>query len=288
MTEPNAAVNGPVLLITDLSPRCDRALDRAVMLAQRNKVKLIALHVIEPSFLSRLLLPSWATTQKQHQQAAQQRLLEDLQHAEVDLEVVVEIGYPIDVIKAVASKYKCSLIVSGTARDEALGRIMLGSTVERVARESTIPLLVVRRRPEPVYDKVLAGTDFSEGARQALTTAVNLIPFDSLTLFHSFSEVAGVKDLDESTIKERTEFLEAKAMEFAQSVPGAATDHLKVVVSHGDPAKDIPAYVNENHIELVVLGTRGMSGIIKTAMGTVAEQLLLLLRSDVLIVPTRH
>lgn len=289
MTSQATATRGPILLITDLSARCDRALDRAVQLAQHHNVKLIALHVIEPSFLSKLLVPTWDSTQKEHQQAAQQRLLDDLQHVKVDLEVLVEIGYPVDVIKAVSKQYNCSMVVSGTARDETLGRFILGGTVERVARESDVPLLVVRRRPAQNYGKILAGFDFSEGARQAVESAVKLIPHQSLTLFHSFDEVGDVRDLDAATIQEATAHLTGNVETFAKTTL-AATDPgaLNVVVQHGSTTKTLPAYVHDNHIELVVLGTQGLTGIVRTAMGSVAEQLLLLLRTDVLIVPTKR
>lgn len=277
--------SGPILLITDLSPRCDRALDRAVSLARHHNVKLIALHVIEPSFLSRLILPSWATVHKQHQEVAQQRLTDDLKGADVELEVLVEIGYPIDVIKEVSQSRQCSMVVSGTARDESLGRIMLGSTVERVARESEIPLLVVRNRPDTVYHHVLTGTDFSDSARHALQTAAALIPYESMTVFHSFDEVAGVRDLDQPTIEERTRHLQKEAEDFVRQTEGLDPQNLPAtVVEYGAPGQTIPHFVQAHHIGLVVLGTNGATGILKTAMGSIAEQLLTLLRCDVLIV----
>lgn len=37
-----------ILLATDLSARCDRPLDRALMLAQEWRTKLILLHILEP------------------------------------------------------------------------------------------------------------------------------------------------------------------------------------------------------------------------------------------------
>lgn len=285
MASQSSAACGPILLITDLSSRCDRALDRAVSLAQHHKVKLIALHVIEPSFLSRLILPAWNTAQKQHQEMARQRLTEDLKGADVDLEVLVEIGYPIDVITQVSKDRQCALIVSGTARDESLGRIMIGSTVERVARESEIPLLVVRNRPDPVYRHVLAGTDFSDSARNALQTAAALIPHDVMTVFHSFDEVAGSRDLDKATIEERKQFLTQQAETFVAQTPGLdAADLPATIVEYGAPGQTIPKFVQDHHVGLVVLGTHGASGILKTAMGSIAEQLLMLLRCDVMIV----
>lgn len=280
---------GPIMLITDLSARCDRALDRAVELARHHNVRLIALHVIETSFLTKLAEPAWRTRQQEHQQVARQRLLDDLEHTQVDLEVVVEIGHPVETINEVAARYGCSLIVSGTARDESLGRVMLGNTVERLARQCETPLLVVRRRPFGEYHRVMVGTDFSTGSRHALEAALELMPESSLTLYHSFDQVAGIYDLDAPTVKETIQHLQKKATEFvAQTARIDTAAPPAVVIEHGSPGKVLPAYVQAHQIELVVLGTHGMTGILRTAMGSIAEQLLSLLRCDVMIVRQRH
>ena len=289
MASQSTALKGPVLLITDLSARCDRALDRAVSLARQHNVKLIALHVIEPSFLSKLILPSWNIAQKEHQEVARQRLLNDLKGAQVDLEVMVEIGYPVDTINEVASLKNCSLIVSGTARDESLGRIMLGSTVERLARQCPTPLLVVRRRPFDSYGHILVGTDFSDGSRYALEAALDLVPYQKLTVYHSFDEVAGVRTLDTATIEETSRHLRRQTQAFLDQTPKVGQISApEVVVEFGNPGQSIPKYVQEQKVELVVLGTHGATGILKTAMGSIAEQLLTLLRCDVMIVRARR
>ncbi len=289
MASQSTALKGPVLLITDLSARCDRALDRAVSLARQHKVKLIALHVIEPSFLSKLILPSWNIAQKEHQKVAEQRLLSDLKDADVELEVKVEIGYPVEIINEVASANQCSLIVSGTARDESLGRIMLGSTVERLARQCETPLLVVRHRPFDSYHHILVGTDFSESSRYALEAAIDLVPHQKITVYHSFDEVGGVRTLDDATIQETTRHLQRQTREFLEQTPKVKqTSAPEVVVEYGAPGQSIPKFVQDQKIELVVLGTHGATGILKTAMGSIAEQLLTLLRCDVMIVRARR
>lgn len=66
MTEPSW-INGPprrIILATDLSARCDRALDRAAALASAWQAELIALHALEPledfhALSQERRLPSW-------------------------------------------------------------------------------------------------------------------------------------------------------------------------------------------------------------------------------------
>ena len=73
--------------------------------------------------------------------------------------MVVVSGDPLARILETADAYGCSLIVTGTARDETLGRLLLGTTVEKLARQARQPVLVVKNRPRRPYRDVLVATD---------------------------------------------------------------------------------------------------------------------------------
>lgn len=280
---------GPILLITDLSPRCDRAMDRAVKLAHQHGVRLIALHVMDTPWLTKLAQPAWRTLQAEHMALAQSRLRDDLSRSNIDVDVMVEVGSPLEVIDRIAQERNCSLIVSGTARDETLGRMVLGTTVERLARQSETPLLIVRARPFEPYHRALVATDFSSGSRAAMHAAVRLCPDADFTLYHAFDQVAGIYDLDQPTIDEETALHRKQAEQFVASFAELAGKPTPgIVVEHGAPDKTMPAYVAAHNVELVVLGTHGVTGIVRTAMGSVAEKLLSALRCDVLIVRQSH
>lgn len=284
----NDRSRGPILLITDLSPRCDRAMDRAAALAQSHGVPLIALHVMDVPWLTKLAQPAWRSLQQEQLEQANKRLRADLANTQVDITVLVETGNPIEVIEQIAKKNQCSLIVSGTAREETLGRLVLGNTVERLARRTAIPLLVVRARPFAPYKKVVVATDFSEGSRQALIAAHALCADAALTLYHAFDQVAGIYQLDQPTVNEEIAALTGKAKRFTQSTPGISSE-LPVVVEHGLAQELLPTHVSVHDIELLVMGTHGATGVVRTAMGSVAEKLLDQAQCDVLIVPqTNH
>ena len=278
--------NGPILLITDLSARCDRAMDRAVKLAQSHAVGLIALHVMDTPWLSKLAQPTWRNTQQNHLESAQKGLASDLAHVDIDVTVIVETGNPVDVIERVALDNGCCLIVSGTARDETLGRIVLGNTVERLARRGAIALLVVRNRPFDDYHRIVVATDFSDGAAQALLAARELGGQTNVTLYHAFDEVAGIYQLDAPAIEEQIAALQKRSLTFLTETTGqAAPNGVTVVVAHGTPHQTLPDYCDQHQIELVVLGTRGATGVVRAAMGSVAEKLLANLPCDVMLVP---
>lgn len=89
-------------------------------------------------------------------------------------------------ILAACDAEAAGLIVTGVARNEALSRIVLGSTVDALARRSPVPLLVVRSRARAPYREVVVASDFSPSSRRALETAAVLFPDAGFTLFHAF------------------------------------------------------------------------------------------------------
>ena len=280
-----AGLTAPILLITDLSARCDRAMDRALSLAQSNGVKLIVLHVIDTPWIRRLTQPDWQAHQERHLQQAQARLRRDLPETTVDIDIMVEQGDIVEVIEQVAIDQQCSLIVSGTARDETLGRIVLGSTVQRLARRVAIPFLIVRHRAHQTYNNVVVASDFSAGSGQALLMASRLFADAAITIYHGFDEVAGIYALDEPTLREQTLARQKQAHAFVQSALNRTPADLSIVIEHGAVTECLPALVESQAINIVAVGTHGVSGMARMAMGSVAETLLDRLNCDVLVVP---
>ncbi|KOF53150.1 MULTISPECIES: universal stress protein [unclassified Achromobacter] len=278
---------GPILLATDLSSRGDRALDRALQLAQELDRPLIVLHVMEAQGqTARLTTPVWRRLSPDHKALAERELAEDLAGAKVRTEVVVVSGDPLAQIMATADSYGCSLIVTGIARDETLGRLLLGTTVEKLVRKASQPVLIVKTRPRKPYRDVLVATDFSEGSREALRAALDLVPNADLTLFHAYDvPFHGKRAPEEAVVRSFHKAAEQESHAFLAATPELSGKPApKVVLECGQPETVLSEYSFTHRSDLVVTGTHGRTGILRTAIGSVAERLLESLPSDVLIV----
>ena len=277
---------GPILLAKDLSARGDRALDRALQLTKALNTKLIVLHVMEShSTSARLTTPVWRRLSSDHKALAERELAEDLAAADVPFEVVVVSGDPLAHIMETADSFGCSLIVTGTARDETLGRLLLGTTVEKLARQARQPVLVVKTRPRKPYHDVLVATDFSPGSRQALRAALQLVPDANLTLFHAYDVPFQGKTVpDDAITRSFYKGAEQSAREFTADTPELTGLTPNIVLEPGQPETVLSEYSFNHRSDLVVTGTHGRTGILRTAIGSVAERLLESLPSDVLIV----
>jgi nucleotide-binding universal stress UspA family protein len=265
-------------------------MDRAAALAAEWRARLIVLHVLEqPAPASDL--PSWRRPLDPHE-ASRRRVLRDLRGSGgLDLEVLVERGEPAPRILDVAERLGCELIVTGVARDEALGRLFLGTTVEALVRRTSVPVLVVESRPGGAYRNVVVATDFSEGSRAALEAALALLPAARVRLFHAY------RVRMESLVSDTTAAREAAArlaMEesraFLAATPAAAASGrlIETVCEYGEVGALLEEFVQLGDVDLVVLGTEGRTGLAGVLLGSVAQRLLNRLPVDTLVARRRR
>lgn len=140
MSKPGAVPIKRILLATDLSPRCDRALDRATILAEQLSAELVVTHVLEDiAWDGDERAPSWRRP-PDPLQAARRQFLRDVGGVAKKATILIEQGEPAEAILRVAEREGCGLIVTGVARDELFGRFSLGATVDGLLRRSRVPL----------------------------------------------------------------------------------------------------------------------------------------------------
>src|SRR5574343_353654 len=137
----STAIPKRLMLATDLSARCDRALDRAGLLAESWGAELVAVNVLDVANTPDQIL-AWAgrASEREMREIALHELRRNTQGVKAPITLRVERGdEPADVLCNVADEVQADLVVSSVARSEVLGRFLLGSTVEQLARRLTQP-----------------------------------------------------------------------------------------------------------------------------------------------------
>lgn len=289
MTQTPATAPRRILLATDLSCRCDRAFDRAVALARLWDAELIVAHAVKDTVdildMDNRHTPSWRRGAAAAD-LARERLERDLSGADVNSRIVLEIGEAAALIAAIVERERCDLIVTGVARDETLGRWLLGGTVDRLVRTSAVPVLVVRDRFRGAYEKIAVGTDFSPSSSQAFSTAAVLFPEAAFTLLYGYEAPYGsFSEIHDSDFALRN--MENKAgNRFLEStdVPPEIRSRTKVVVEHITPERLLRAYARDHGADLIVIGSHGRSAMFNIALGSTARRVLETATSDVLLV----
>lgn len=273
-----------ILLATDLSARCDRALDRAAQLAEEWQAELLALNVLEPTQAPDMAL-TWAYGDEEvNLQIAERQLKKDLASVSVKLKARIAHGEPSNVIGTLAMEEGSHLVVTGIARSETLGRFLLGSTVEKLAQNLAQPLLVVRNRVHGAYQKIVVATDFSESASHALQVALKFFPQHQLYLYHAHNTpFAHAKD-DKHLINDVGMKQVFEDWLSGINLPAGARARLHCVAEMGALEKTLTQYVRSQDIDLVIMGAYGEGSFLSALLGSSAERLFDWLPCDTLSV----
>lgn len=273
----NWAAGAPrtIMLATDQSARCDRALDRTVQLARQWGARLIISNVIErvPAGASAAELVSRRKAQ----------LFDDVPKL-VPFEVDVRTGPVGETVLAVAAEAGADLIITGVARYNDVGDYVLGTTVDRLARAARAPVLVVKGRARAGYRKLLFATDYSDCAARALQV-LPAFPGAEATLVHAYHvpfEGFISREANEAEFRERDG---DEAAAFLGRAAPPIRDRLKVANRYGSTCEVLTRAVMDEGFDLSVVATHGKGGLGQGLIGSTGEALLACLPSDVLMVP---
>ena len=292
-TRPTPMNVNHILLPTDFSPAAEHALRWAVHFARQHDATLHLLHVVA-QFDADWFETDDASTpvgrvQAQAQQDAEEglkRIAPDLGRTGVQTQTIIRYGAdPAASILSVADEVEADLIVTGTHGREGLAHVILGSVAEKVVREAHAPVLTVGAQApgEPTIQRVLAPIDFSEPSKAALRLAKRIVSANEATLdllfvaeertMPVFSDTGiprvGRIKMDPEIVNNAAEGLE----QLNRSMGGpevSAHGH----VAQGKVPDQIVQFAESHEVDLVVMATRGLSGLDRFLLGSVAERVV--------------
>jgi nucleotide-binding universal stress UspA family protein len=287
---------GTILVPHDFSPASDAALRRAVRLAKAAQGRIHLLHAY--AWPVRGVMPYEMTIPAGVADGIRAGIEEKLAElrAGVEREGVaatseVSAETAVEAVVAAAEKLGAGVIVMGTRGLTGLKHVVLGSVAERTVRLAPCPVLAVKDDDGgTAVRKVLAATDFSPTGEHACAVAASLakqlgaelhvahafdIPLTVVTPYEVTipdslirdSRAAARKKLDATAAGLRSQGLEAQT--HLTEVPAAP--------AIADLARELAA-------DLVVIGTRGHTGLKHVLLGSVAERTLRLAPCPVLTV----
>lgn len=277
-----------IILATDLTPAGDRAFDRAVDLAAEWNAELVVLHVVEASS-SR----SWGVDRRVRNARTEMDALLRSARRPCRTRSEILIGDPAERTLAYAREMECDFLVTGPAHGKIVGEKLLGSTAARMLRQSPIPVLAVRRRPEGPYRHIVAAVDFSDASRRLLLEGRILFGNAEFTLMHAYqieidwSSRNVDRTLDVLEAEERERIVQDARIRMEGILAEAGASGMNTQIVEGAPESVFVEYVSRNPVDLVIAGTKGHGDADSGSVGSVAEGLLTTLACDVLAVPSR-
>jgi nucleotide-binding universal stress UspA family protein len=207
---------------------------------------------------------------------------------------MVVAGDPFDGILRAAAAIKPDLIVMGSHRKQLLLDIFVGTTIERVMRKGSYPVLMVNFEAQRRYERVIAPIDMSDASAHAVRVALSagLIGDKGATLLHAFVSLARrkmfVAGSDQASIDSYVASERQRTMdELATFLIANGLEHGRwsLRAAEGAPMEIISRATSEMRPDLLVMGTHGRSALVKALIGSVTEEALRSLNVDILAVP---
>lgn len=277
-----------ILIATDLSGRSDKALARGLLLATAYGASVRVVHVVDDD-QPKSLVEEEAARAADLIEAMVKPMVDRLKIATPEIEIWR--GLAAVAIAKLAAETKPDLLVMGAHRRQLLRDVFVGTTVERVIRTCERPVLMVNLDADVPYRKALAAVDLSQHSIDALKFAsrVGFLGCEKLAIVHAFIPLADglmrYADVEKSKIDEYVESIADdahKALVHMLSEEGLARLDPEVIVEEGDPVGVIKSAVERLNPSLVVLGTRGQTGLKQMLIGSVANAVLRDLECDLL------
>ncbi len=242
--------------------------------------------------------------------AALKHLLEATQAAFLEdgreVETVLLIGYPAEQIIQYASHHKSDLLVLGAKGIRGTLRILLGGVAQQVVEYADCPVMIVRTPHTQVKHALLVtdGSEHSQYALQHLETCplpsdtkldvIHVLPPEMTTEMLYRSWPYGIDVIPPIISSEVDESLAARAQEeeelgqaLLQKSLVALSDmgiQAQSILKRGDAATEILDYSEDKMVDLIIVGSRGLSQIRNLLLGSVSSKILHYAHCSVLVV----
>ena len=278
-----------ILVATDLSTRSDRALRRAVLLAGAHTATLTLGHVIDDD------RPAYLVESERN---AASKLLDETARTvthtdQVTTDVAITTGQASAGILQIADDIDADIVVLGSHRRQLLDGFV-GTTAERIIRLSQRPVLMVNAMPASLYHQSLLAVDFDDASRTAIDCAqrFGILERTQVAALHLF-------DAPASGMMKRAMQMPEAIDHYIDSEKAEARNKLDAFLSaanvrnlqrlveydHGSAARMILSCAEEQGADLIVMGTNQRKGVRRFLLGSVAQNVLLDAKCDVLVVP---
>ena len=268
------AATPSILVASDLAPRSDRVVDRALRVAEAMGCGIRLVHIVGDA-----ALPYEGVLDRLRAMA---RL--DLGEQADRVELRFEPGSVPATLARLAEQGDAPLVVTGTARFNSPVDFILGTAVDYLVRRSPVPVLVVRRRPSRAYRRLLVMTDFSNCAHTALEAANDFFPDAEIELLHVCGPAFETRLDPQATARHARAEAEQEMADFLAEVEQSLRGRITARIEEGLIEKVVDDRFLADRFDLLVLGTHGRGPVAHATIGSRASTLLAAALSDVLMV----
>ena len=275
-----------IIVGIDIFAKSDNVLKRAFMVAKENKADLFIVHAVQTPWFS---VPSYfggkeiTVDTKGITKKIEKKIKALNLDGKVAYFVLVKEGKPSDIILYESKLLKADMIVIGANTKSK--KNFLGTTAEKVAHQSHLPVLIIKNSVKDPYQNIVAPTDFQTQSRQSILFAKNIFPAAKINAVHS-SEVIYVEGPYTVVGRDFEQYNKvAKACaqkDLRDFMKDLSIEKGKILDGEANSKEVLLKYIDKGSYDLIVVGSRGTTGF-KALLGSVASSILREASTDILV-----
>jgi len=276
-----------VVLATDFSDGAANAAARTVELPLARAARVCLVHVL-PRGLPRKVRASTEERARGALESARDAMRDALSHngrggVELEAELVSGDAH-LEIIRR-ARAARADLVVIGRHGERAVRDLFIGSTAVRVARGSGLSTLVVNSPATGPYRRPLVAVELESTPETIVDLALRIAPDATrFSLVHAYQvPFEGFLTSANLASEYRKEYRRAASTRLEKVVGALHDARTRPGLRRGDPRTVILFEAERLHADLVVVGTHGRSGVAHALLGSVAEWVIAVAKSDVLV-----
>ncbi len=277
------------LVPVDFSDITNPLLRTVKLIAWKHNAEVYLLHVISPVVylpypetlnVSVIDIEILQEIEKEKKSEAEEKLkgLMDFL-SPIRTESYIEIGQAADIILEYEEKLNPDIVFLGSHKKGLIEKILIGSTTEKVIKHGRKSDFVIKGGGVSFTKSVVIAYDFSETAQRAVDFAVEFLkPFSVKVKLLHVNEPLELpiiqklkKKVHEKFSKEKIKILEEITERFKNLGIEA-----EIIFKEGErPVEEIANVVNNSEdVELLIVGSRGLSGLRRIILGSTTSKLL--------------
>ena len=199
---------------------------------------------------------------------------------------IVDVGPRVETIAGESEREAASLILLGLGAHGVGARLSFRETALRVIRTAGTPVLALPSDAWGVPHSALVAMDFTASSEHAARAALDLLGDEGTLYVAHVTPRLAIPQGDSRTWDEITSGtiipkLEALVQRLAPP-PGIRVEY---VLLHGDPARELLAFADQLHIDMIAAGTHGRSTLGRLVLGSVSTKLVRTANCWVLVAP---
>jgi len=268
-----------ILVATDLSARSDRAVLRAIKLAEKFQARLTIINVIDDQIPKRSIESFKSIAQDEIDNCLKNH------NSQVEIDIKIVKGDAYEQILKFSYEEDIDLLVVGIHRHVNSDEPMIGHVIQRLVDFSHKPIIVVRDRYEKDYNKILAPVDFTNSSVISLKFATDNFSKANFDLIHTyqvpFMGISGSSSIiSKQAQKESEEDLDNIIHDIEKSHPVK----INKIIKKGRISNVLFEEVGHLNPDLLVIGCSEKHFVARFADASIADQILADPPCDVLIV----